>query len=693
MKNLPFSTNAIAAILLNTLLVPHVFAEEVNAKKVVSADPLESIEVIIIHGEKTDRSLKDTASSVSVITAEQMATGQYLSVSSAVSEIPNVVVLTGAAPDIRGVSGNGAATGFNSFTGGAKTRVSTLVDGVAEPFVADLTGDTGLWDIEQIEVFRGPQSTSNGRNSIAGSVFIKTNDPTFDWDAAARLGYRDQESYYDSAFMVSGPILDDQLAFRVSGQSVRGETIKNAVEHEGNPPPFDQNEVKSNRLRTKLLWQPSNADELQVLFSYAFNNEKGNTGRNYYTNDDPWALAPLFERYMDTKSNTSSVKFDYQLSDDKSFDLLIAYMDYDWSFQSYEPKPELEYLTGMQEKNYTIDGKFNFGLTSTEFSGFVGLAYFKREQNFSSVGAYGYSGDDSSDSQAIYGEVNYALTDTLRIIAGGRVEHEQQNRNFEMKFRGQDIGDNLDQDNTIALPKVVLQYAITTDTTLSVSARKGYNAGGGALAIQDNEYYYYEEESVYTYELSARSSFNEGNINLSANVFYNDFDNYQASDSKRRITNIDEAKSLGLEFEIDTMLSDNLQINSGIGLLTTEITKADADFGDIIGNELNSAPKFTGNIGATYWLTDEFTFALSGNYVDDYYADFNNTEDRIAGGYFLTRVNLNYQNDNWRISAFVNNAFDEQALTVNEPASRRYPLGYAAIVEPRNIGISVTYSL
>ncbi|KTF07147.1 TonB-dependent receptor, partial [marine sediment metagenome] len=74
-------------------------------------------------------------------------------------------------PDIRGVSGNGGAGGFNSISGGAKGRVSTLIDGVAQPFVADLSGDSGMWDLQQIEVFRGPQSTSNGRNSIAGSVF------------------------------------------------------------------------------------------------------------------------------------------------------------------------------------------------------------------------------------------------------------------------------------------------------------------------------------------------------------------------------------------------------------------------------------------------------------------------------------------------------------------------------------------
>ena len=98
--------------------------------------------------KKADRTLKDTASSVSVITEETLRSIQNITVSQAVSEIPNVVTLTGAVPDIRGVSGNGSASGFNGVTGGARARVSTLIDGVAEPFMADLTGDSGIWDVE-----------------------------------------------------------------------------------------------------------------------------------------------------------------------------------------------------------------------------------------------------------------------------------------------------------------------------------------------------------------------------------------------------------------------------------------------------------------------------------------------------------------------------------------------------------------
>lgn len=684
MEHRAFKKNIIAAI-ISSLGVSSTYAA-------VEAESTEPIEKITVYGEKIERSLKDTTSSVSVIDKDSLDSGQYQSVSDALSEIPNVVVLTGSVPDIRGVSGNGSASGFNSFTGGARARVSTLVDGVAEPFVADLTGDTGLWDIQQVEVFRGPQSTINGRNSIGGTVFIKTEDPTFDWRGAARLGYRDQNNYVDSAVMVSGPILDDELAFRLSGQNVTGETYNKGLVYETNPTPFDLNELITNRWRGKFLWQPSAIEELKVLYSFSYNDEKGDSGRNYFSGDDPWAYRPILQRYIETESTTHSVKVDYDLGSGRALDLVVAYMDYDWGSKSYEALVTAQQYVDMKDESYTVDGKYSFGLNDRDFNGFIGLAYYERSQDFGSTGSSVYTGDDSSSSVSIYGELTYGLAESLWLTVGGRVMRDEQKRNFSMLYRGTQLEEKLDNDSTITLPKLVLQYAITDNTTLAASARRGYNSGGGALSLAESEYYYYDEEFVDTYELSARSMFLGGNVNLSANLFYNDFDGYQASNQARKITNVDKAVTYGIETELSAMLTANWQVITGVGLLDSEIKKVDSSYGDIVGNQLNSAPHVTANLGVKYWLNDAFSVGVSGNYVGEYFADIDNTESRIAGDYVVARLSVDYQKDNWRISGFINNMFDEQAMTVNEPPSANYVNGYAAIIDPRNLGVSVMYS-
>ncbi|WP_444957044.1 TonB-dependent receptor [Microbulbifer sp. ZKSA002] len=649
----------------------------------------QAMENVIVIGEKTERSLKETTSSVSVITEETLNSMQHLSITDAVSNISNVVVLSGATPDIRGVSGNGSATGFNSFTGGAKARVSTLIDGVAEPFVADLTGDSGIWDVEQIEVFRGPQSTSNGRNSIAGSVFIKTKDPSFDWEGAARVGYRDQDGYIDTSGMISGPIVDDTLAFRLTAQQLTGDTISNAQEYEDNPADFDLNTLETQRLKGKLLWTPT--EKLEALFTVSTNSEEGNTGRMYYTLTGVDDYETYFYRDMDTESTTTSAKVDYQISEDISIEVLAAYMDYQWGFDSYEEDSSSQQYVRMDEQNTTIDAKLNFGLTSDTLHGFIGFAHFEREQDFNSSNSVTYFGDDESTSTAIYGEVTYALTDKLNLISGLRVENEEQNRNFN--FNNGFLIAGLDTDKTITLPKLALQYDLTEDTIVSASARKGYNAAGGALDFSASDYYNYDEETVNTYELAVRSSLANGTVSLNGNLFFNEYSGYQALSSTRKIVNMDTVETYGVELEAIAMLTPQWELRAGLGLLETEITDAGADYADADGNELNSAPNVTANLGTKYWISDALSVGLSANYVDEYYGDFTNTEERVAGDYTLARLNVNYEGEDWSIAAYVNNAFNEEGFLTIEPAVEggHYPDGYAAIVEPRNVGLSATY--
>lgn len=679
-----YKFNAITVVLMGLFSAGAAVADDDKGE-------LTSIEVITVTGEKFERSLKDTTSSVSVVDSEELESGIHQSVNGAIDDIPNVVTLTGAVPDIRGVSGNGAATGFHSFAGGANTRVATITDGVAEPFVADLTGNTGLWDIEQIEVFRGPQSTSNGRNSIGGALVINTKDPSFDWEGAAMAGYRTEDNFVDTAFALTGPLIDDVLAFRLSGQYLDGETFNKGITHAGREPRFDQNDLTTQRLRGKLLWQPTGDSDLKFQLNFSHNNEEGDSGRNYYVGKDHDAFDSLFDRFMDTKSNTSSFEAHYKPSSSYAFDFLAAYVDYDWKMLSFEKEAKKDADVTMLEEDLTLDAKFSFGLDSDTFNGFIALAYFERDQDFNSVGGSVYDGVDSSKSYATYGEMTYAITDKIKLTAGGRIQKEEQVRDFNMLFGGSTLSERLDNDDTIALPKLVLQYMITDTTTLGLSARQGYNSGGGTISFNAQEYYTYDAEYVNAYEFSVRSGLMDGDLNLAANLFYNDYKDYQGSDATRTITNIEQATTYGLEVEVDAMLSNDLQMMAGLGLLSSEIDKADVSFGDIVGNELNSAPNVTANLGFKYWLTNEFTVGINGNYVGEYYGDINNSDSRKAGDYTVAGLTLDYQYAAWRVSVYANNLFDERGLTVNEPPGRSYEHGYVAVIDPQNFGANVIY--
>lgn len=643
-----------------------------------------SIESITVIGEKIERSLKDTTSSVSVLSEEELNSSQFKSVTEIISEIANVITLSGAVPDIRGVSGNGGAGGFNSISGGAKGRVSTLIDGVAQPFVADKTGDMGMWDLEQVEVYRGPQSTTNGRNSIAGAIYLKTKDPTKDWEGAARVSYRNEDRYVDTSAVISGPITDT-LSFRLSAQKLDAQTVTDDTEYESNPADYDLNAIDSTNVRAKLQWQAQ--DDLTFLLTHSSSNEQGDTGRVYYEADDIDSHNRIFFRDIETDVETTSLTADYKINDAWRLEVLLANMDYDYGFKTYQEDPNQTQILTFSENNLTLDAKLSFGQQEDKTKGFIGLAYFEREHDLESSEAYIYYGNDESDSLALYGEVSFDLTENFSIITGARLEKETQLRNFVYSS----IDATLDNDTNIFLPKLVLQYDVSEETTVSLSARKGYNAAGGALNFTEGDYYYFDEEEVNTYEISTRSSLADGDVFLSANLFYNDYDGYQALSSTRYITNMDKTTTYGLEIDLKASVTEDFKVNAGLGLLKTKINDAGDDYPGVDGNELNSAPAITANLGAKYWITNELHVGASISYVDEYYGDFSNDEEQIAGDYALVRMQSTYELDNWLVTAFVNNVFDEEAVVTNVASSTTYPTGYVSVTDPRNMGVSATY--
>ncbi|BDZ73890.1 TonB-dependent receptor [Methylophaga marina] len=676
----------ILAIAISACMSTQVFAEDAVNSNSNQSNRVE-LGSITVEGEKQTRTLKDTASSVSVIDQEALKSNQYHTLRDAISSVPNVVVQTGAVANVRGVLGNGAAGGFNAVTGGASARFSTLIDGVNQPFIADLVGDSGLWDIEQIEVFRGPQSTNNGRNSIAGAMYIKTADPTFDWEGKVRLGYRNNERYIDKAVMLSGPVIEDTLAFRFSGQLIDGQTDTSNEPYESNPTNIDLNELDTKQGRFKLLWTPT--DNLELMFTHSQYTEKGDGGRRYFEDTDTDAYFKTFFRDMDTESVMNSIDAHYQINTSTSLDIKLAQLDYQYAFETYQADPADTQNLDIDDKSRNIDVKLNFGEGNHAFNGFIGLDYYKRDQDIDSIGGSAdYNGDDTTDSKAIYSELNFGLTEKLILTTGLRYQDESQERDFT--YGG--LPYTLKEDDTILLPKVALKYDITPETRIGVSAVKGYNSAGGALSVTDNAYYYFDEEKVDTYEAFIRTSFDDNRYEVHANVFFNDFDGYQGVNSLRRIDNIKKVETYGAEIEGTALVTDNLQTRLGIGLLHTEIKDAGDDYTGLDGNELNSAPDKTVNFAATYYVSDDFDLGGNIQYTSGYFSDVENTKEREVSGFSLINLRANYRIADLELSAFVNNLTDKRARRSREPVGARVPVAYADFVEARNVGISATYS-
>ncbi|MEM1114219.1 MAG: TonB-dependent receptor [Pseudomonadota bacterium] len=179
----------------------------------LSAIPDRKIEEIVIRGEKIDRPLLNTLSSVSVLEGEVIDNSYITDLSQIFQRITNVSG-SGSGFAIRGIPERGVGSG----TGDTSQTSAVYVDGAVQSQFSSSGGIVSTWDISQVEVFRGAQTTTQGRAALGGAVIVNTEDPGFEWSGRARIagGEYDTRQY---AAALGGPIIDETLAFRIAVDS------------------------------------------------------------------------------------------------------------------------------------------------------------------------------------------------------------------------------------------------------------------------------------------------------------------------------------------------------------------------------------------------------------------------------------------------------------------------------------------
>lgn len=247
----------LTASLLTVLAVPTI----AQAQTAAASDETDEI---IVTGEKSARSLQETTASVGVTTARKLAEENILSIQDIYQRTANLSETYGASGfsirgiDQRGVSGGGDAATATVFVDGAPVQQDILAN-----------GPTDMWDVAQVEIFRGPQSTIQGLNALAGAVHIRTEDPTFDWTLKGRALV---SSFNTTQFAVAGggPLVPGELAFRVSAEKRDSDGYVRNITR--NAP---ENPLNSLSIRGKLLWTPSALPGFEARLGYHHFHTKG----------------------------------------------------------------------------------------------------------------------------------------------------------------------------------------------------------------------------------------------------------------------------------------------------------------------------------------------------------------------------------------------------------------------------------
>ncbi|WP_198144086.1 TonB-dependent receptor [Gilvimarinus agarilyticus] len=324
------------------------------------------VEELVVTGQKIDRSLQDTAASVAVLTEKAMTDQQIESFYDLVAQVPNVHGTLNTGFSIRGIDA------FNVSGGGNSYLASVYVDGAPMPYRAIQKGGFFTWDVSQVEILRGPQSTLQGRNALAGAVIVNTQDPTYDWGVKVRVG-AGEYGKQQLAFAGGGGLIDDTLAFRVSAEKNDFDGFNDNITR-GDHSDFDNNET----YRGKLLFEPT--DNFSALLSYTHTDTEIGV-RWTEPSPDGNDFDHRITRFNDPtfESNTADIttlKLDYTINENWQFSSISSYSDSNYAYE-WDGDATAEPLSILVDDRVdeTVSQEFRFVLEYDRLSGVIGAYY------------------------------------------------------------------------------------------------------------------------------------------------------------------------------------------------------------------------------------------------------------------------------------------------------------------------------
>ncbi len=662
------------AAALSAFSLPYAFADV--------AEPDAQLADVVVMGEKNRRSKFDTSASVDVFDRQRLKKSSNPTTASDVLKMTVNTVDLGSGndlPTVRGIDGSGPAQGAVAFFAGTRPRLNLSIDGRSATYNEFAFGSQSLWDVKQVEVFRGPQSLAQGKNAIAGAIVLNTNDPTDEWTGAVKLGVGNQSSSQTAA-VVSGPLIQDELSFRLSVDRQKRDSF---VKLKSYPEAGDPRKIETTTTRAKLMFMPSAFPDFYSRLT--INHVKSRAPQNEAL-DNPGSLRYSPERPVFETSATSGIWDVYwQLNPQLRFENKFIYTKFDNDRLALAmPKGTPAKLDGHEVQ---IEPMLRFHTENRRLSGLVGLHYFegKQDESVDLMPNRNYF-DDKTRTQAVFGEVTVAATPTFDVTLASRIERESHQRHGGSS----NVRVDLDKTDTVFLPRLDLAWKPSEQTVAGLQVSRGYNPGGAGITFdQPIVSYAFDPEYVWNYELYHRYRNDDHHFELSSNLFFNDYKDmqlpYYLGVSSVAIRNAEKVHTYGAEFSGSWQPTRKLKVLGSMGVLKTNIKRyADSD---LQGNQLTRAPKFTMTTGLDYQLGNGFDLGGDLRFVGDYYSNYqNNSLGKISS---YTQVNLyaGYTFKSGRIGFYANNVFDS-GNDIFIPAKDRHD---ALVQRPRAVGVTAEY--
>ena len=642
---------------------------------------------------------------------------------------------------IRGVANN-------DFTTNVESPVAIYVD---ETYISQMSGAGFLlFDIDRVEILRGPQGTLFGRNATGGLVHYVTVKPnTEEFGGYGNFSYGSFDRWKAQG-AVNMP-LSDTLSARISLATHQGGGyVTNRLN-----PSQDLNNANESAGRIQLRYQPT--DNFDLLLNARFGNQNIRTGFFEYAsailptgdytpgvpNSDLGGYVDLdgdvyagdydFTGHNETNTEGYTGRFDWDLGSVK----LTNITDYQTVKRDYiedsdaSPANYLNFFLTTDAKQFSEEFRLSGGADKLKWV--LGLYYLDigiDDSNgakatdlfgalFGPASVAGFNGVRNpysldTKSWSVFGQFDYALTDTLTLIGGVRYINEKKDYSYDdfVSLFPEDIGSSLDPrivDVAPAFPTFVgnrhdtnfasraqLNWKATDGILAYASWNRGVKSGGFNAPLLPSAIFIspafmtYDPEKLDAYEVGVKMDL--GRARLNASTYYYDYKNCQAFS----ILGLDtftlnaDCTNKGFEVELEGSAAKGLDYHFGVGFTDAEVTHIPGvtDDATVIDNTdpLNpvtltlpafipggkqrpvQTPKWNLNGLVRYEFPVEgvgnIAFQVDGQYRSEHFFALTNARASRQGGYFLGNASVTWiaPSEKWSVRGFVQNVFDRNYI-------------------------------
>lgn len=653
------------------------------------------LEEVVVKALRRDASLKDVADSITAFSNEEIQRVGIRRLNDVARLTPNLRF----SDDQEVGVGTITIRGVTQNRGIGETPVAFVVDGVSVN--NSLLSTQDFFDVEQIEVLRGPQGALFGRNAVAGAINITTARPTSEFTARARgqLAQGDDVSF-EGAF--SGPLLGERFLGRAAFffQDRRGQLYNNTINRY-----VDYKKSIGVRLRGLL----DISDALQLDLRYQHSDQEGGSG--YFmpgTVDNEENRLPGDTFPFPLNNTTYTIQANLRGESDVVFDEYTARLDYDGSwgtFSSITAYNDLE-SNNDQDLDATALDFLNIVVNddATQFSQELriqsrddaplrwlgGLYYADQTRDrslatFLNVAGFASGGDwspenaffvpqppavlgEEYDTRAVYAQLDFDLAERWGLLLAARYDRvKRSNETNNPRANGTATFSEFQ-------PKIQLSFAASDELNLFATYAEGFRPGGFNTLANSPEVQFasrFESETLSNFELGAKYRSPAENVFVNFAAFYIDYEGQQFflfdPLGSQALINADESYIAGAELELAWNPGSGWILSGAYGFTESEIEKIaqapglNVSVDDIIGREVPNAPVYSLNLAADYQRE-------LGAYLFDGRVEYerrgttwftiDNLDFQEPYGIFNLRASL--ARGDWALTVFVNNVLDEE---------------------------------